>query len=126
MSTNATGMFSVRSVTLNAASTAVQTSTIEIPAGAEIIGFQWDNRVAWDSATTAVGTIGSAAAGTQYVTSCNAKTAGAVAAEAGTAAQSLLKAPSTSDRLVYVTITPTGATTVGQSRVSVLFTGGGA
>jgi hypothetical protein len=119
-------MLSVRSVTLTQNSTTAVTETIDIPAGAEIIGFQWDNRVAWDSATTAVGTIGSAAAGTQYVTSCNAKTAGAVAADAGTAAQSLLKAPSTSDRKVYVSITPTGATTVGQSRVSVLFNGVGA
>jgi hypothetical protein len=126
MTTNATGMLSVRSVTLTQNSTTAVTETIDIPAGAEIIGFQWDNRVAWDSATTAVGTIGSAAAGTQYVTSCNAKTAGAVAAEAGTAAQSLLKAASTNDRKVYVTITPTGATTVGSTRVSVLFNGGGA
>lgn len=122
MTTTASGMLSVRSVTLTQNSTSAVTGTIDLPERAEIISFQWDNVVAWDSATSATGTIGTAAAGTQYVTSVNAKTAGSVAAAAATAAQSLAKAYSASPRKVYVTVTPSGATTAGTSRVSVLFT----
>lgn len=122
MTTTATGVLSVRSVTIDANSTNAVTGTIDLPEKSEIIAYQWDNVVAWDSATTATGTIGTAAAGTQYIGSINAKTAGSVTAVAGSAAQSLQKMYAADPRKLYVTVTPSGATTVGKSRVSVLFT----
>jgi len=103
--------------------------TLYIPAGSRIVSFNIDVLTAWNNATTATLTIGTAAAGTQYVGSIDAKTAGR-AAITFTAAQLAAMngvtttgtaAPTTAP--VVVTVTPSGGTapTTGYVVVTVLY-----
>ena len=101
-------------------STSAVSATITIPANSQILDIVADNTTAWDSAVTAVLTVGTAAAGTQYVTSVNAKTAGRVV-YAPSAAQGLAMANVTTNTSIVCTVTPTGATTAGLTRVSVRY-----
>lgn len=93
----------------NTASTSlVQTISITLPQNAQIVGFDIDVMTAYDSATSATLSIGSAAAGTQYVSSINAKTAGR-AAPTYSAAQLLAMSNITTNTTVYATVTSVGA-----------------
>ena len=113
------------SITQN--STTAVSSTLYIPAGSEIIDFNIDVLTAFNSATSATLTIGTAAAGTQYVGSIDAKTAGR-AAITYTAAQLAAMngvtttgtaAPTTAP--VVVTVTPVGATSAGYVVVTIIY-----
>jgi hypothetical protein len=113
------------SITQN--STTAVSSTLYIPAGSRIVDFNIDVLTAYNSATSATLTIGTAAAGTQYVGSIDAKTAGR-AAITYTAAQLAAMngvtttgtaAPTTAP--VVVTVTPVGATSAGYVVVTVLY-----
>lgn len=113
------------SITQN--STTAVSSTLYIPAGSEIIDFNIDVLTAFNSATSATLTIGTAAAGTQYVGSIDAKTAGR-AAPTYTAAQLAAMngvtttgtaAPTTAP--VVVTVTPVGATSAGYVVVTIIY-----
>ena len=113
------------SITQN--STTAVSSTLYIPAGSEIIDFNIDVLTAFNSATSATLTIGTAAAGTQYVGSIDAKTAGR-AAITFTAAQLAAMngvtttgtaAPTTAP--VVVTVTPVGATSAGYVVVTIIY-----
>ena len=113
------------SITKN--STNAVSSTMYIPAGSQIIDFNVDVMTAFDSATSATLTIGTAAAGTQYVSGVNAKTAGR-ASITYTAAQlaamsgvSVLGVTAATSAPVVVTVTPTGATTTGYVDVTVIY-----
>ena len=113
------------SITKN--STNAVSSTMYIPAGSQIIDFNVDVMTAFDSATSATLTIGTAAAGTQYVSGVNAKTAGR-ASITYTAAQlaamsgvSVLGVTAATSAPVVVTVTPTGATTTGYVEVTVIY-----
>ncbi len=113
------------SITQN--STTAVSSTLYIPAGSEIIDFNIDVLTAFNSATSATLTIGTAAAGTQYVGSIDAKTAGR-AAPTYTAAQlaamngvSVLGVAAPTTAPVVVTVTPVGATSAGYVVVTVLY-----
>ena len=113
------------SITQN--STTAVSSTLYIPAGARILGFFIDVLTAYDSATSATLSIGTAAAGTQFVGSVNAKTAGR-AAPTYTAAQlaamagvSIVGVAAAIAGPVVVTITPVGATTAGYVVVTVQY-----
>jgi hypothetical protein len=108
------------SITQN--STTAVSSTLYIPAGSDI-----DVLTAFNSATSATLTIGTAAAGTQYVGSIDAKTAGR-AAPTYTAAQLAAMngvtttgtaAPTTAP--VVVTVTPVGATSAGYVVVTIIY-----
>jgi hypothetical protein len=109
-----------QTTTLAQNSTTAVSSTITLPANSQIVDFVIDNMTAWDSGTTATLSIGTAAAGTQYTGSLNAKTAGRIAAT-HTAAQSTAMADVTTNVSVVATVTPVGATTVGLTRVTVLY-----
>jgi hypothetical protein len=90
-------------VTLTQNSTTAVSATFYLPAGAVILDWVIDNNPAWDSVTSATLTIGTAAAGTQYVSGVNAKTSARVTPTLTTT--------------VVVTITPVGATTTGTTTV---------
>ena len=116
-----------QSTSLTQNSTTAVSSTLYIPAGSEIIDFNIDVLTAFNSATSATLTIGTAAAGTQYVGSIDAKTAGR-AAITYTAAQLAAMngvtttgtaAPTTAP--VVVTVTPVGATSAGYVVVTILY-----
>lgn len=101
--------------------TLVQTSSIVLPRNAQITRFDIYNDVAYDSATSATISIGTAAAGTQFTGSLNAKTAGVVAAT-HTAAQALLmKDIGVTNTTIYVTVTSVGQPAVGATRVVVSY-----
>ena len=116
-----------QSTSLTQNSTTAVSSTLYIPAGSEIIDFNIDVLTAFNSATSATLTIGTAAAGTQYVGSIDAKTAGR-AAITYTAAQlaamngvSVLGVAAPTTAPVVITVTPVGATSAGYVVVTVLY-----
>jgi hypothetical protein len=108
-------------------STTAVSSTLYIPAGAQIVSFNVDVLTAFDSATSATLTIGTSAGGTQYVSGVNAKTAGR-ASITYTAAQlaamsgvSVTGTAAATTPPVVITITPSGATTAGYVEVTILY-----
>jgi len=106
-------------------STTAVSSTLYIPAGSIIESIVVDVLTAFDSATSATLTVGTAAAGTQYVSGVNVKaatgritityTAAQLAAMSG---QSVLGVAAPTTAPVVVTITPVGATTAGYVHVT--------
>lgn len=108
-------------------STNVVSSTVYIPAGSKIVDIIVDTLTAFDSASTAVLSVGTAAAGTQYAGSVDVKTAGRVR-PSFTAAQlaamsnvSVLGVAAPTSAPVVISVTPTGATTAGYVRVTVVY-----
>lgn len=103
-------------------------STLYIPAGARILNILVDVLTAFDSATSAVLSVGTAAGGTQYASGVDVKTATGRIAPTFTAAQLAamdnvtvlgVAAPTTAP--VVVTVTPTGATTAGYVQVTIVY-----
>ena len=113
------------SITQN--STTAVSSTLYIPAGARIVDFNIDVLTAYNSATSATLTIGTAAAGTQYVGSIDAKTAGRAAITFTAAQLAAMNGVTTTGTAaattppVVVTVTPVGATSAGYVVVTVLY-----
>jgi hypothetical protein len=108
-------------------STTAVSSTLYIPAGSKIINILVDTLTAFNSATTAVLSVGTTAGGTQYASGVDVKTAGRVS-PTFTAAQlaamsnvSVLGIPAPTTAPVVVTITPTGATSAGYVRVTIVY-----
>ena len=113
------------SITQN--STTAVSSTLYIPAGAQIIDFNIDVLTAFNSATSATLSIGTAAAGTQYVSSVNAKTAGrasitfSAAQLAAMSGVTVLGVTAATSAPVVVTVTPVGATSAGYLEVTIIY-----
>ena len=113
------------SITQN--STTAVSSTLYIPAGSRIVDFNIDVLTAYNSATSATLTIGTAAAGTQYVGSIDAKTAGRAAITYSAAQLAAMNGVTTTGAAaattapVVVTVTPVGATSAGYVVVTVLY-----
>jgi hypothetical protein len=113
------------SITQN--STTAVSSTLYIPAGSEIIDFNIDVLTAFNSATSATLTIGTAAAGTQYVGSIDAKTAGRAAITYTAAQLAAMNGVTTTGTAapitapVVVTVTPVGATSAGYVVVTIIY-----
>ncbi len=113
------------SITQN--STTAVSSTLYIPVGAKLIDILVDTLTAFNSATTAVLSVGITAGGTEYASGVDVKTAGRVR-PTFTAAQLAamsnvtvlgVAAPTTAP--VVVTVTPTGATSAGYVRVTLVY-----
>lgn len=109
-------------------STNAVSSTIYIPAGSKIIDIIPDVLTAFNSATSAVLSVGITAGGTEYVSGVDVKTATGRIAPTFTAAKlaamsnvSVLGVAAPTTAPVVVTVTPTGATTAGYVRVTVLY-----
>jgi len=107
--------------TLNFDATLVQNLTFVLPANAVINDIKADVLTAFNSATSATLTVGTASAGTQYASGVNAKTAGR-AAPTFSAAQLLAMSNITTNTSVVVTVTSVGQPTAGQVFVTVEYT----
>lgn len=113
------------SITQN--STTAVSSTLYIPAGARIVDFNIDVLTAYNSATSATLTVGTAAAGTQYVSGVDAKVAGRAAVTYSAAQLAAMNGVTTTGGAaattapVVVTVTPVGATSAGYVVVTVLY-----
>lgn len=102
-----------QTVTLNFDATLVQSATVYLPKGSQITSIVPDVTVAYNSATSATLTAGTAAAGTQYAGAVNAKTAGR-AVPAYTAAQLLAMSNIGTNDTLVLTVTSVGQPTAGQ------------
>ena len=116
-----------QSVTLTQNSTNAVSSTFYVPAGCRLVDFLVDVLTTFDSATSATLSIGTAAAGTQYASGVNAKTAGrtrptfTAAQLAKMNGESVLGVADAVVPTVVATITPVGATTAGYVRVTAIY-----
>ena len=102
----------VQTATLNYDATLVQNATFYLPANSIIVGMNIDVLTAYNSATSATLTVGTASAGTQYAGSVNAKTAGR-AAPTFSAAQLLAMSNISTNTTLVVTVTSVGQPTAG-------------
>ena len=103
-------------------------STLYIPSGSKIVNIVVDVLTAFNSGTSAVLSVGTAAAGTQYASGVDVKTATGRITPTFTAAQlaamsnvSVLGVAAPTTAPVVVTVTPTGATSAGYVRVTVIY-----
>ena len=101
----------------------VQEAVFVLPKDGQIVDVVVDVLTAYNSATSATLTVGSASAGTQYAGSVDAKTAGRVR-PTFSAAQLAAMDDIGGSTSVYATVTSVGQPTAGSARVTVLYTGG--
>ena len=101
----------------------VQEAVFVLPKDGQIVDVVVDVLTAYNSATSATLTVGSASAGTQYAGSVDAKTAGRVR-PTFSAAQLAAMDNIDGNTSVYATVTSVGQPTAGSARVTVLYTGG--
>lgn len=97
--------------------TLVQNASVFLPANSQLIEVYADTITPYNSATSATLTVGTASAGTQYVTSVNAKTGGR-STTTHTAAQVGAMANISNNTTVVATVTSVGQPTAGQVRVT--------
>lgn len=122
-----------QTVTVNQAGAGTQNITLYVPANSRLLGFTVDLLTVWDSATSAALTVGTASAGTQYVSSLDVKTgpAGRMTI-APTAAQLTAMASTAVDAAasaaagapvspLVITLAAVGATSAGQAVVTVQY-----
>lgn len=114
------------SITQN--STNAVSSTLYIPAGSKIVNILVDVLTAFNSGTSAVLSVGTSAGGTQYASGVDVKTATGRITPTFTAAQlaamsnvTVLGAAAPTTAPVVVTVTPTGATSAGYVRVTIVY-----
>lgn len=105
--------------------TLVQSQTFNLPEGSQLVDVFIDVLTAYNSATSATLTLGSAAGGSQYVGGVNAKTAGR-AAPTLSAAQLAAMADIGNNTSVVATVTSVGQPTAGQARVTLFYVQKGA
>ena len=97
--------------------TLVQNATVYLPYGSQILNIVVDVLTAYNSATSATLTVGTASAGTTYASGVNAKTA-ARTTPTFTAAQLTSMANIGNTGPVVATVTSVGQPTAGQVRVT--------
>jgi hypothetical protein len=100
--------------------TLVQNATFNIPASSQIVDFYVDVLTAYDSATSATLSAGTASGGTQYLSGVSVKTA-ARRSNGFSAAQLAAMDDVGSNRSVVATVTSVGQPTAGQVRVTMLY-----
>ena len=105
---------------INFNNTLVQSASVFLPANSQLVDVFTDVLTPYNSATSATLTVGTVAAGTQYVTSVNAKTGGRNTTS-HTAAQSTAMANIGNNTAVVATVTSVGQPTAGQVRVTYLY-----
>lgn len=106
---------------INRDATLVQTGSCVLPANSQIVDILADVLTAYDSATTATLTVGTAAAGTQYASGVNAKTAGRTRPTFSAAQLDAMDDIGATNLTVYATVTSVGQPTVGQVRITVQY-----
>ena len=108
-------------VTLNVNGTNAVTASVVLPYGSQIVQFYADTLTAWNSGTSDTLTVGTAAAGSQYIGAVSTATAGR-AAITYSAAQLLAMSNIGANTTVYATVTPVGtAATTGQTLVTIIY-----
>ena len=100
--------------------TLVQNATFNIPASSQIVDFYVDVLTAYDSATSATLSAGTASGGTQYLSGVSVKTA-ARRSNGFSAAQLAAMDDVGANRAVVATVTSVGQPTAGQVRVTMLY-----
>jgi hypothetical protein len=110
-----------QSGTITQNSTNAVSRTFTIPAGAQIIDIIVDVLTVFNSGTSAVLSVGTAAAGTQYAGSVDVRTSAVRIRPTFTAAQLLAMSNVTTNTSVVATVTPTGATSAGLVRVTIIY-----
>ena len=111
----------IQTGTLNFDATLVQNLTFVLPANAVINDIKVDVLTAFNSATSATLSVGTASAGTQYASGVNAKTAGRTT-PTFSAAQLLAMSNITTNTSVVVTVTSVGQPGAGQVFVTLEYT----
>lgn len=97
-------------------------ATFTLPPNSQILDFLVDTTTAWNSGTSAGLTIGTAALGTQYVSSIDVKTnTNPRAALAPTTAQLLAMYDINTNTSVVATVAVSGATSAGSTRVTIRY-----
>ena len=109
-----------QSVVVSFDNTLVQTGYIDIPVNSQIVEIYADVLTAYNSASSATLTVGSAAAGTQYVTSVNAKTGGRNTTTHTATQVTAMQNIGTNTR-VYFTVTSVGQPTAGSVRCTLQY-----
>lgn len=107
-----------QSVVINRDATLVQTASLLLPPNSKINNISADVLTAYDSATSALLSVGSAPGGTQYTNGVNVRTAGRAVAPA-TGPQCVAQADIGANTAVFATVTSVGQPTVGSVRVTV-------
>lgn len=111
-----------QSAVLNQAGASTNVSyTFNLPPRSQILNIYVDPITQWDSAASAGLTVGSAALGTQYVSSVNVKTATSRSNVAPTAAQIAAMSNIGANTDVVATVAVSGATSAGSTRVSIQY-----
>lgn len=110
-----------QSVRLVADGTNAVSKTMYLPKGAIVTEIIFDVLTAFDSATSATGTVGLTAGGTEYASGVNLKTGIRVYPTHTRPQIAAMTTPGTATPIV-ATATPTGATTAGEVRVIVNYT----
>lgn len=111
----------VQSTTLTQAGDDTNVSgTLYLPASAKIIDIIVDNLTVYNSSTSATVSVGTAAAGTQYASGVNAKTAGRIRPTFTSAQLTTMNGISTNTTLV-ATVTVVGTTSAGITKVTVVY-----
>lgn len=98
----------------------VQDITFYLPPNSQLIDVIPDVQTAYDSATSATLTVGTASGGSEYVGSVNAKTAGR-ATPTISAAQAAAMADIGTNTTVVATVTSVGDPTAGEVRVTLVY-----
>lgn len=127
-STNGTGVGTAtlsQTALIDFNATLTSEATFVLPKGAQIVTAYADVLTAFNSATSATLTLGSASAGTQYAGAVDAKVAGRTTPTFSAAQLAAMDDIGTSTT-VYATVTSVGQPTAGQVRVTVFYTGGAA
>lgn len=105
---------------INFDATLVQDATFNIPASSQIVDFYVDVLTAYDSASSATLSAGTASGGTQYLSAISVKTAGR-RSNGYSAAQLAAMDDVGTNRTVVATVTSVGQPTTGQVRVTMLY-----
>ena len=106
--------------TISFDATLVQNATFTLPANTQIIDFYVDVTTAYNSATSATLSAGTASGGTQYLSSIDAKSTGRKA-NGYSAAQLTAMANISTNTSVVVTVTSVGQPTAGAGRITILY-----
>lgn len=109
-----------QAATLAQNSTTAVDATLYLPANAIIVEIIADVLTAWDSATSATLTVGTTSGGTEYASGVNLKT-GSRVYPTHTKPQLAAMDGIGSNTAVVITATPTGATSAGEARVTLLY-----
>ena len=102
-------------------STNVVDLTFTLPANAQILNFFFDVTTAFNSATSATLSAGTASGGTQYASGVDVKTAAGRIAPTLTGTQLTNMANITTNTSVVVSVTPVGATSAGAVTATIVY-----